>query len=101
MAIVDLDDDQIFDRPAVVKQAGSRAKDFTAEFDNELVVNLFVAPALVKFVVSGAPAYLGSGARWCSRLPRLRRLRLLPADYRLHSHLRCLPRSPVSQCRWQ
>jgi hypothetical protein len=59
MPIVDVDDDDIVGRPAmhIVKQADSRAKDFTAEFDNELVANLFVAiltlivnidPALVK-----------------------------------------------------
>jgi hypothetical protein len=57
MPIVDVDDEEVANRPAIVKQAGSRAKDFTAEFDNELVANLFVAvltlivdidPALVK-----------------------------------------------------
>jgi hypothetical protein len=43
MPIVDVDDEQVVDRPAIAKQADSRAKDFTAEFDNELVANLFVA----------------------------------------------------------
>ena len=44
MPIVDVDDEEVIvDRPAVVKQAGSRAKDFTGDFDNELVADLFVA----------------------------------------------------------
>ena len=43
MPIVDIDDDDIVGRPAVVKQADSCAKDFTKEFDNELVADLFVA----------------------------------------------------------
>ena len=60
MPIVDVDDDDTADRPAVVKQADSRAKDFTKEFDNELVADLFVAvltlivdvdPALVKCIM--------------------------------------------------
>jgi hypothetical protein len=86
MAIVDVDDDQIVDRPAIVKQAGSRAKDFTGEFDNELVANLFVAiltllvdvdPALVKCLmwfnsqtirvpfasITGTTSYLTIGPR--------------------------------------
>jgi hypothetical protein len=87
MAIVDVDDDQIIDRPAaVVKQADSRAKDFAAEFDNELVANPFVAvltllvdidPALVKCLmwfnsqtirvpfasITGTTSYLTIGPR--------------------------------------
>ena len=60
MSIIDVDDVDVIDRPVIVKQAGSRAKDFTAEFDNDLVANLFVAvltlivdvdPALVKCIM--------------------------------------------------
>ena len=87
MPIVDVDDEQVVvDRPAIVKQADSRAKDFTAEFDNDLVANLFVAiltllvdvdPALVKCImwfnsqtirvpfasVTGTTSYLTIGPR--------------------------------------
>jgi hypothetical protein len=86
MTIVDVDDDDDIGRPAVVKQADSRAKDFTKEFDNELVADLFVAiltlivdvdPALVKCImwfnsqtirvpfasVTGTNAYLNIGPR--------------------------------------
>jgi hypothetical protein len=41
MPIVDVDNEDV-GRLAVVKQADSRANDFTGEFDNELVANLFV-----------------------------------------------------------
>jgi hypothetical protein len=60
MPIADVGDEQVVDRPAIVKQADFRAKDFTAEFDNDLVANLFVAiltllvgvdPALVKCIM--------------------------------------------------
>jgi hypothetical protein len=54
MPIVDVDDDDDIDRPAVVKQADSRAKDFTKEFDNELVVDLFVA--VLALIVDVDPA---------------------------------------------
>jgi hypothetical protein len=56
--IVDVDDEEVavpvVDRPAVVKQADSRAKDFTGEFDNELVANLFVA--ILALIVDIDPA---------------------------------------------
>jgi hypothetical protein len=60
MPIVDVDDEEVVDRPAIVKQAGSRARDFPGEFDNELVANPFVDiltlivdidPALVKCIM--------------------------------------------------
>ena len=60
MSIIDVDDVEVVDRPVVVKQADSRAKDFTKEFDSELVADLFVAiltllvdvdPALVKCIM--------------------------------------------------
>ena len=86
MPIVGVDDDDDIDRPAIVKQADSRAKDFTAEFDNDLVANLFVAiltllvdvdPALVNCImwfnsqtirvpfasVTGTNSYLTIGPR--------------------------------------
>jgi hypothetical protein len=86
MPIVDVDDEEVVDRPAVVKQADSRAKDFTGEFDNELVADLFVAlltlivdidPTLVLCVmwfnsqtirvpfasITGTTSYLSIGAR--------------------------------------
>jgi hypothetical protein len=53
MPIVGVDDEDV-DRPAVVKQADSRAKDFTGEFDNELVADLFVA--ILTLVVDVDPA---------------------------------------------
>ena len=60
MSIIDVDDPDVVDRPVVVKQADSRAKDFTKEFDSELVADLFdailtllvdVDPALVKCIM--------------------------------------------------
>ena len=60
MSIIDVDDADEVDRPVVVKQADSRAKDFTKEFDSELVADLFdailtllvdVDPALVKCIM--------------------------------------------------
>jgi hypothetical protein len=56
MPIVDVDDEEVVGRPAVVKQAGSRAKDFTGDFDNELVADLFVA--LLTLVVDIDPALI-------------------------------------------
>jgi hypothetical protein len=59
MPIADVDDEDV-DRPVVVKQADSRAKDFIGEYDNELVANPFVAvltlivdidPALAKCII--------------------------------------------------
>ena len=86
MSITDVDDADEVDRPVVVKQADSRAKDFTKEFDSELVADLFVAiltllvdvdPALVKCImwfnsqtirvpfasITGTTSYLTIGPR--------------------------------------
>ena len=86
MSIIDVDDVDVIDRPVIVKQADSRAKDFTKEFDSELVADLFVAmltllvdvdPALVKCImwfnsqtirvpfasITGTNSYLNIGPR--------------------------------------
>jgi hypothetical protein len=44
MPIVDVDDEDVEQKRATaVKQAKSRSKDFTGDFDNELVADLFAA----------------------------------------------------------
>ena len=86
MSIIDVDDVDVIDRPVIVKQADSRARDFTKEFDSELVADLFVAiltllvdvdPALVKCImwfnsqtirepfasITGTTSYLTIGPR--------------------------------------
>jgi len=55
MSIIDVDDADEVDRPVVVKQADSRAKDFTKEFDSELVADLFVA--ILTLIIDVGPVH--------------------------------------------